>query len=115
MRSRPCEHIRNAQAGGITILVVLMLLVLLTITVFGLSKNAIRENIIAGIHDAAASRVYAMAQRVKASPPIMMTGGVAKNIGIVKALERKFATTIEVNAFAQVNGAIGAAVLAARM
>jgi len=48
MRSRPCEHIRNAQAGGITILVVLMLLVLLTITVFGLSKNAIRENIIAG-------------------------------------------------------------------
>lgn len=80
-----------------------------------ISRGEARENIIAGIHDAAASRVYAMAQRVKASPPIMMTGGVAKNIGIVKALERKFATTIEVNAFAQVNGAIGAAVLAARM
>jgi predicted CoA-substrate-specific enzyme activase len=80
-----------------------------------ISRGETRENIIAGIHDAAASRVYAMAQRVKATPPIMMTGGVAKNIGIVKALERKFGTNIEVNEFAQVNGAIGAAVLASRM
>jgi (R)-2-hydroxyacyl-CoA dehydratese activating ATPase len=80
-----------------------------------ISKGEYRENIIAGIHDAAASRVYAMAQRVKVEPPIMMTGGVAKNIGIVKALERKFGTAIEVNGFAQVNGAIGAAVLAARI
>jgi len=34
--------------GGITILVVLMLLILLTISAVGLSKNAIRESIIAG-------------------------------------------------------------------
>jgi predicted CoA-substrate-specific enzyme activase len=80
-----------------------------------ISKGESRENIIAGIHDSVASRVYAMAQRVKASAPIMMTGGVAKNIGVVSALEKKFNTAIEVNEYAQVNGAIGAAVLAARL
>ncbi|HPR02501.1 MAG TPA: BadF/BadG/BcrA/BcrD ATPase family protein, partial [Deltaproteobacteria bacterium] len=66
-------------------------------------------------HDSVASRVYAMAQRIKAEPPIMMTGGVAKNIGVVRALEKKFGAAIEVNGYAQVNGAIGAAVLAARL
>lgn len=80
-----------------------------------ISKGETRENIIAGIHESVASRVYAMAQRVRAEPPIMMTGGVAKNIGVVRALERKFGTAIEVSEYAQVNGAIGAAVLAARL
>ncbi|HQI80375.1 MAG TPA: acyl-CoA dehydratase activase [Deltaproteobacteria bacterium] len=79
-----------------------------------ISKGESRENIIAGIHESVASRVYAMAQRVRAEPPIMMTGGVAKNIGVVKALEKKFGTHITVNEYAQVNGAIGAAVLAAK-
>ncbi|HPI93336.1 MAG TPA: acyl-CoA dehydratase activase [Deltaproteobacteria bacterium] len=80
-----------------------------------ISKGETRENIIAGIHESVASRVYAMAQRVKAMPPIMMTGGVARNIGVVRALEKKFGVPIEVNEYAQVNGAIGAAVLAAKI
>ncbi len=80
-----------------------------------ISKGETRDNIIAGIHESVASRVYAMAQRVKTEPPIMMTGGVAKNVGVVRALEAKFNTAIEVNDSAQVNGAIGAAVLAAKM
>ncbi|HPC48398.1 MAG TPA: acyl-CoA dehydratase activase, partial [Deltaproteobacteria bacterium] len=80
-----------------------------------ISKGEARENIIAGIHEAVASRVYAMAQRIRAEPPIMMTGGVAKNVGVVKALEQRFATPVHVDANAQVNGAIGAAVLACRM
>jgi (R)-2-hydroxyacyl-CoA dehydratese activating ATPase len=80
-----------------------------------ISKGESRDNIIAGIHESVASRVFAMAQRVKAEPPIMMTGGVAKNIGVVKALEKKYSSDIVVNELAQVNGAIGAAVLAAKM
>jgi len=43
----------------------------------------------------------------------MMTGGVAKNIGVVRALESKLGMTIAVTDAAQVNGAIGAALLAA--
>lgn len=72
-----------------------------------------RENIVAGIHESVAARVVAMARRVGMANPIMMTGGVAKNRGVVKALEEKLGNTIEVSPYAQENGAIGAALLAA--
>ncbi|MCU0845994.1 MAG: acyl-CoA dehydratase activase, partial [Spirochaetes bacterium] len=78
-----------------------------------ISKGEIRDNIIAGIHESIAARVVAMAKRVGVVPPIMMTGGVAKNRGVVDALEKKLGSPIEVSASAQENGAIGAAVLAA--
>jgi activator of 2-hydroxyglutaryl-CoA dehydratase len=53
-----------------------------------------------------------MANRVGLKTPIMMTGGVAKNIGVVKALEKKIGQKIEVSPKTQVTGAIGAALLA---
>ena len=71
-----------------------------------------RANIIAGIHEAIASRVAAMAIRVGMRAPVMMTGGVAKNAGVVKALEQKIGLPITVLAEAQVTGAIGAAIIA---
>jgi activator of 2-hydroxyglutaryl-CoA dehydratase len=57
--------------------------------------------------------VIAMANRVGIVEPVMMTGGVAKNIGVVRALEKKSGKSIRVFASAQVNGAIGAALMAA--
>ena len=45
----------------------------------------------------------------------MMTGGVAKNRGVVSALEKKLGMPIEVTHTAQENGAIGAAVIAATL
>lgn len=80
-----------------------------------ISKGETRENIIAGIHDAAASRISAMARRVGIVEPVMMTGGVAKNIGAVRALETRLETPIRVSHYAQVNGAIGAAILARKL
>ncbi len=77
-----------------------------------ISKGETRENIIAGIHESIASRVSSMAKRVGVVSPVMMTGGVAKNLGVVKALEIKLGTAIEVSQQAQENGAIGAAVIA---
>jgi predicted CoA-substrate-specific enzyme activase len=74
-----------------------------------------RENIIAGIHDAIAARVVTMANRVGFTPKIMMTGGVAKNSGVVRALEQKIGHKIEVSEKSQVTGAIGAAILAQRV
>ena len=78
-----------------------------------IARGENRENIIAGIHEAIASRVIAMANRVGIVEPVMMTGGVAKNIGVVRALEKKSGKAIHVSAHAQVNGAIGAALIAA--
>jgi predicted CoA-substrate-specific enzyme activase len=78
-----------------------------------ISKGARRADIIAGIHDSVAARVAAMANRVGVTAPVMMTGGVAHNIGVVRALEAKLGCHIEVSAYAQENGAIGAACIAA--
>jgi predicted CoA-substrate-specific enzyme activase len=77
-----------------------------------IAKGEARENIIAGIHEAIASRVWAMANRIGLTPPVMMTGGVARNIGVVRALEKVIGMPVVVSPHAQVNGAIGAAVLA---
>jgi len=77
-----------------------------------ISKGEKRENIIAGIHESIAARVAAMANRLRIAPLVVMTGGVAKNIGVVKAIERKIGMAVEVSEYAQVNGAIGAAFLA---
>ena len=53
-----------------------------------------------------------MAGRIGLTAPLMMTGGVAKNKGVVKALEIKTGHTIEVSEKTQVTGAIGAALIA---
>ena len=71
-----------------------------------------RRNIIAGIHESIATRVSAMVNRVGLKAPVMMTGGVARNVGVVKALEDKIGCPIEVSRDAQIAGAIGAAWLA---
>ena len=77
-----------------------------------IAKGERRENIVAGIHDAIGARVASMAKRVKIVSPVMMTGGVAKNKGLVKALERRLMKKILIAESAQVVGAIGAALLA---
>jgi predicted CoA-substrate-specific enzyme activase len=79
-----------------------------------IARGEKRENIIAGIHESIASRVVAMAGRIGLSAPVMMTGGVAKNKGVVVALEKKTGYRIEVSEKAQVTGAIGAALIASR-
>ena len=77
-----------------------------------IARGEKRENIIAGIHESIGSRVLAMAKRVGVTEPVMMTGGVAKNIGVVRALEKRAGVSIRVSPHAQINGAIGAALLA---
>ena len=80
-----------------------------------IARGETRENIIAGIHESVASRISAMARRIGIVLPIMMTGGVAKNKGILQAMEKKLGAPIVVSGYAQVNGALGAAILAGRM
>jgi predicted CoA-substrate-specific enzyme activase len=70
-----------------------------------------RENIIAGIHEAIASRVFAMANRVGLASPFMMTGGVARNAGVVRALEKVIEMPVVISPYAQEVGAIGAAAI----
>ena len=80
-----------------------------------ISKGESSEDIIAGIHESVASRISSLARRVGVKEPVMMTGGVARNIGVVRALEKALDVSIEVSEFAQINGAVGAAIMAMRL
>jgi predicted CoA-substrate-specific enzyme activase len=77
-----------------------------------ISQGEKRENIVAGIHEAIAARISAMAGRIGLTAPVMMTGGVAGNDGVVRALERDLGLPLRVSPLCQFAGAIGAARLA---
>jgi (R)-2-hydroxyacyl-CoA dehydratese activating ATPase len=70
------------------------------------------EDIMAGVHLAIAKRTLSLARRVPIEPDITMTGGVALNIGMVRALEEVLGTKMQVSPDAHFMGAIGAAVFA---
>lgn len=72
-----------------------------------------KHDIVAGAHQAIASRIFAMASRLRIDDRVIMTGGVAMNRGVVAALEERFSKRIQSPRFPQHNGAIGAAVIAA--
>ena len=80
-----------------------------------ISKGEKRENIIAGLNASIAANVAAMFRQISVSAPIMMTGGVSKNIGIVRALEQQLNASIFVAQEAQVTGAIGAGLIASSL
>lgn len=77
-----------------------------------IAKGVAREDIIAGIHESIGARVAALASRAGIARPAMITGGVAKNDGVVKSLEKALGLPLEVSPYAQFAGAIGAAILA---
>ncbi|ACL06573.1 CoA-substrate-specific enzyme activase [Desulfatibacillum aliphaticivorans] len=72
------------------------------------------EDVGAGVNNAMAGRVATLANAVHAQREVAMTGGVAKNAGVVKSLEKLIGhkVTIIRKADPQLAGAIGAAVLA---
>jgi (R)-2-hydroxyacyl-CoA dehydratese activating ATPase len=80
-----------------------------------ISRGVAQEDIVAGIHESIATRIAALASRAGMTTPAMITGGVAKNIGMVKALEKELGFPVEVSIHAQLTGAIGGAVLAGNL
>ena len=77
-----------------------------------IAQGARREDIIGGLHDSIASRIYRMAKRLPIDGEITFTGGVAKNLGMVDALKRRFKTPINLPEEPQIVGALGAALIA---
>lgn len=71
-----------------------------------------REDLVAGIHKAVASRVAVMGRTVGYGEQVVFTGGVAKNAGVKKALEAGIGLTVMVPDEPQIIGALGAALLA---
>ncbi len=76
-----------------------------------LSDGVPLPDIIAGLHEAIAARIYGMVGRLKIEREVALTGGGAKNIGLVKALEAKLGYSVLVPPEPLLTGAIGAALL----
>ena len=77
-----------------------------------LAQDTDKRDIINGIHHSVASRVAGLAHRVGVKDMVVMTGGVAQNIGVVNALEEELGRTIHTSPLTQYNGALGAALFA---
>jgi predicted CoA-substrate-specific enzyme activase len=78
------------------------------------ARGTPRVDIIAGVHRSIASRVYGMVkgkldEGVRGD--IILTGGVAKNSGVLRALEEKLGRRILVPEEPQYTGALGAAII----
>lgn len=75
-----------------------------------LANNVDICSLVAGIHASVAVRTASLAKRLGVMEPVVMTGGVAKNAGVVRALEKELGVKISVSADCQLNGAYGASV-----
>lgn len=71
-----------------------------------------KNDIIAGIHESIVERIIGLSARIGINKDVVLTGGVAKNIGFVKALEEKMGMKVSVPDEPQIVAALGAALIA---
>lgn len=90
-----------------------------TCTVFAKSEVAslLREgrdkrDILAGLHTAITTRVYTLLRRVGIEKDFVITGGIAKNIGVVQRVEERVGLHALLPEEPQIVGALGAALFA---
>lgn len=77
-----------------------------------LSNGESRNNIIKGVHLSVASRACGLAYRGGLEKDVVMTGGVAQNAGVVRAVASVLKTDVIVAPNPQTTGALGAALFA---
>ena len=77
-----------------------------------LSQGTSKENIIAGVHQSVAVKACGLAFRGGITPDVVMSGGVAQNAGVVRAISRELKQPVIVAPNSQVAGALGAALYA---
>jgi (R)-2-hydroxyacyl-CoA dehydratese activating ATPase len=77
-----------------------------------LAKGLLPEDVLMGVHQAITSRCVALARRVGIESEVTFTGGVSRNIAIVKLLEQAAGMTVNVSPDGHFCGALGAALFA---
>ena len=76
------------------------------------AQSTPREDILNGIHHSICTRLAAMMDRVGLEPELTMTGGVAKNQGVVEHIRSRNGIELNVPQEPQIVGALGAALIA---
>ncbi len=77
-----------------------------------LGKGKKVEDILWGVHQSIAARSIGLLRRVGVEPELTFTGGVARNVGMIKALEDALGMKINVSEASHFMGALGAALFA---
>lgn len=77
-----------------------------------LGKGKKIEDILWGVHQSIASRSAGLMRRVGVEEEVTFTGGVAKNVGMIKALEERLEVSMNVSEESHYMGALGAALFA---
>lgn len=80
-----------------------------------LSAGAPKEDIVAGIHRSVATKACGLVLRAGAEDEVVMSGGVAQNTGVLKAVENELKRVVHVVPNPQIMGALGAALYAVKM
>ena len=71
-----------------------------------------KADILAGLHDAIATRCHNLLKRVNIERDFTITGGIAKNVGMVAKITQKMGIEPVLAPDPQIAGALGAAVFA---
>ena len=74
-----------------------------------LSEGVPLNDLVAGIHESMATRIYRMAQKLRVEEDLVITGGGAKNAGLIKSLSDKFSLPVLLPPEPLLTGALGAA------
>lgn len=77
-----------------------------------LSAGTPKADIIAGVHKSVASKAGSLVLRIGLQEDVVMSGGVAQNRGVVKAMEAELKVPVQVAPNPQIVGALGAALFA---
>ena len=77
-----------------------------------IADNHSAADIVHGLNQSVAGKTAALASRAGAKGPYMMTGGVARNRGVVKALEERLGAPLWIAPEPDLCGALGAALFA---
>lgn len=77
-----------------------------------IARSTAPADIIHGLNKSVAGKTAALARRTGGTAPFMMTGGVARNRGVVKELETALQAPVEVSEYSQLCGSLGAALFA---
>ncbi len=80
-----------------------------------IAEGTPKEDIIAGVHQALATKIATLADRIGMEPPCALTGGGALDIGLVKRIETTLGIKLEAPEDPQAVTAFGAALQAENM
>ncbi|MBN1662084.1 MAG: 2-hydroxyglutaryl-CoA dehydratase [Deltaproteobacteria bacterium] len=81
-------------------------------TVSRIAEGAAKEDILAGVHRAMASKTAMLVKRLKMEPDVVLTGGGGEDAGLIRAISEALGIAVLVPEQPRLSAALGAACLA---